>query len=108
MMGAWANMMRASGIDFDQLLAQAAGQSPGFGLEDIGRIVVAPGNRTEGLGKDIVLFAEKAISQHYGAGPVKLSAQSYLKKFYSDLGYQSIGEEYLEDGIPHIAMIKTP
>ncbi len=38
---AFSNMMRASGIDFDQLLAQAAGGSPGFELADIGRIVVA-------------------------------------------------------------------
>ena len=95
--------------DGDELIAYARVFKPGFYFEEasIGRIVVAPGNRTEGLGKDIVLFAEKAISQHYGAGPVKLSAQSYLKKFYSDLGYQSIGEEYLEDGIPHVAMIKN-
>ncbi len=94
----------------DEVVAYARVFKPGFYFEEasIGRIVVAPANRTEGLGKDIVLGAEKAIIQYYGACSVKLSAQSYLLRFYNDLGYQSIGEEYLEDGIPHIAMIKTP
>ena len=36
---------------------------------------------------------------------VKISAQTYLKKFYKELGFNSTGDEYLEDGIPHIAML---
>ena len=36
--------------------------------------------------------------------PVKISAQSYLKKFYSSHGFIARGEEYLEDNIPHTAM----
>ncbi len=97
------------GRNEDRLLAYARVFEPGFYFEEasIGRIVVAPGYRSEGLGKEIVLEAEKAIIRFYGGGPVKLSAQSYLQKFYSELGYRSIGEEYLEDGIPHIGMIKN-
>jgi ElaA protein len=33
-----------------------------------------------------------------------LSAQTYLIKFYSDLGFKIEGNEYLEDDIPHIKM----
>ncbi|MEN8788490.1 MAG: GNAT family N-acetyltransferase [Flavobacteriaceae bacterium] len=97
------------GKNGEELLAYARVFEPGYYFEEasIGRIVVSPGHRTEGLGKIIVLEAEKAITRYYGNGPVKLSAQSYLRKFYTDLGYRSIGEEYLEDGIPHIAMIKN-
>ncbi|MFT6371063.1 MAG: ElaA protein, partial [Maribacter sp.] len=29
------------------------------------------------------------------------------KKFYNELGFKEVGERYLEDGIPHIVMIKT-
>jgi ElaA protein len=36
---------------------------------------------------------------------IKISAQSYLLKFYTELGFEAIGEEYLEDDIPHRAMI---
>ena len=35
---------------------------------------------------------------------IKISAQSYLKKFYSSHGFNAEGKEYLEDGIPHTAM----
>jgi ElaA protein len=92
----------------EKLVAYARVFEPGFYFQEasIGRIVVSPDQRTGGLGKEIVLEAEKAISRYYGNGPVKLSAQSYLTRFYNDLGYRSIGEEYLEDGIPHIAMVK--
>ncbi|MGB5238460.1 MAG: GNAT family N-acetyltransferase [Flavobacteriaceae bacterium] len=93
----------------EELVAYARVFEPGFYFEQasIGRIVVAPGHRAERLGKKIVLAAEKAIIQFYDGETVKLSAQSYLKRFYNELGYRSIGEEYLEDGIPHIAMVKN-
>ena len=38
---------------------------------------------------------------------IKISAQCYLDKFYTSLGFNAIGEGYLEDGIPHIEMIKN-
>ena len=36
--------------------------------------------------------------------PIKISAQSYLIKFYENHGFLYKGEDYLEDGIPHSAM----
>ena len=36
--------------------------------------------------------------------PIKISAQSYLKKFYLSYGFIPTGDEYLEDNIPHTAM----
>ena len=36
---------------------------------------------------------------------IQISAQCYLEKFYKGLGFISKGESYLEDGIPHIAML---
>ena len=35
---------------------------------------------------------------------IKISAQSYLKKFYLSHGFIPKGDEYLEDNIPHTAM----
>ena len=46
------------------------------------------------------------IEQNFGSTPIHISAQKYLTKFYSSLGFKKVGEEYLEDGIPHLAMIK--
>ena len=75
-------------------------------MVNIGRIVVKPTFRNMGLGKEIVKASEAAIKDHFKDHPIKLSAQSYLQRFYNELGYKTIGEPYLEDGIPHIAMIK--
>jgi ElaA protein len=49
----------------------------------------------------------KLIKNQFNETTIKVSAQTYLKKFYETLGFEQIGEEYLEDGIPHIAMIKN-
>ncbi len=48
----------------------------------------------------------KAIKNHYSTTTIRLSAQCYLNKFYTNLGFKPIGEEYLEDGIPHKTMIR--
>ncbi len=77
-----------------------------FKEASIGRIVVKPTHRTFGFGRQIVIASEEAIRDCFHSNRIKLSAQSYLGKFYSDMGYSKQGEEYLEDGIPHIAMIK--
>jgi len=57
---------------------------------------------TEGkkIGHDLV----KKCLENIKEKSVKISAQSYLKKFYSSHGFKAEGEEYLEDGIPHTAM----
>jgi ElaA protein len=49
---------------------------------------------------------EKTISL-YGAVPIKIGAQLYLKKFYESFGFLQCSETYLEDDIPHIKMIRN-
>jgi ElaA protein len=71
----------------------------------IGRVVTAPEVRREGLGR--ALMAE-AIGQCEARGwtEVKISAQAYLERFYGSLGFEVCGEGYLEDGIPHLPMVR--
>lgn len=77
-----------------------------FKEASIGRVVVKADQRAFGYGQDImkasILYIEEQLQEH----SIHISAQCYLKKFYSSLGFKAIGEEYLEDNIPHIAMIK--
>ena len=47
-----------------------------------------------------------AVSEKMKEKKIKISAQTYLINFYNNLGFFETGKEYLEDGIPHIAMIK--
>lgn len=48
-----------------------------------------------------------AIKNNYQTTEIKISAQKYLEKFYNNLGFNTLGEPYLEDGIPHIGMLKS-
>jgi len=74
----------------------------------IGRVVVDKQERTYGYGHTIMETSIKAIYDTYGIQNIKLSAQIHLVSFYNAHGFIPIGKEYLEDGIPHIAMIKQP
>lgn len=73
-------------------------------LASIGRVVVARDFRKFGCGHDLVQFSIKSVEKEFQEKNIHISAQLYLKKFYESHGFVAIGEEYLEDGIPHIAM----
>jgi len=77
-----------------------------FENASIGRVVVSPDYRKKGLGKKIMADSIDFIHNHLNQPVIEISAQTYLKKFYNELGFKEKGTEYLEDGIPHIKMIK--
>lgn len=81
--------------------------APGIYFKEaaIGRVVVDKNERKHGYGHDIMEASLTAIKKRYHTESIKLSAQTYLIKFYESHGFQTTGEGYLEDGIPHIAMI---
>jgi ElaA protein len=72
----------------------------------IGRIVTSPSVRGKGIGKKLMVACFEAIEKLFKNQPVKISAQYYLIRFYESFGFETIGEQYLEDDIPHIAMIR--
>ncbi|MEP2936535.1 MAG: GNAT family N-acetyltransferase [Gilvibacter sp.] len=77
-----------------------------FNKASIGRVVVDLNHRKDGLGYKIMEESITAIYNHFGEQAIKVSAQTYLSSFYNSLGFISEGTSYLEDGIPHIAMVK--
>ncbi|MDP3313878.1 GNAT family N-acetyltransferase [Lutibacter sp.] len=78
-----------------------------FSEASIGRVVVAINERKFGYGHVIMKHSIDAIKNYFDQDLIKISAQLYLKKFYESHNFIQIGEEYLEDNIPHIAMIRT-
>lgn len=72
----------------------------------IGRIVTASSHRGLGLGRELVAQSISALEQHLGAQEIKIGAQSQLIKFYQDFNFAVVSDEYLEDGIPHIDMLR--
>lgn len=77
-----------------------------FEEASIGRVIVRQTERNHSYGYDIMNASIDSITEYYGTQPIKISAQTYLKRFYTNLGFIEIGDTYLEDGIPHIAMTK--
>lgn len=80
---------------------------PGARFSDcsIGRVVVKESERGTGLGIQMMKEAKDFILTEWKAEKIKISAQKYLQKFYEELGFVVITEEYLEDGIPHFGML---
>ena len=72
-------------------------------VQRIGRVVVAPAARGEGLASRLMDRALAII----GSRTSVLEAQAYLVRFYGKYGYQQTGPEYLDDGIPHVPMLRA-
>jgi len=93
----------------NQIIAYARifGPSDYFEEAAIGRVVVDINFRKCGYANEIMKESIKLIQDKFKETTIKVSAQTYLKKFYNNLGFNQVGDQYLEDGIPHIAMIKN-
>ena len=74
----------------------------------IGRVVVAPAHRGDGLGQALMRESIAHCEALFGVGPIKIGAQHYLERFYQGFGFMQCGEGYDEDGIPHIPMLLEP
>jgi ElaA protein len=97
------------GYDDDNLLIAYARILPkGTSYDDfisLGRVVTAQHARRNGYARTLMLKTLEYVEDLFGNQPIKISAQTYLIPFYESLGFQKTGAEYLEDGIPHIAMV---
>jgi len=78
-----------------------------FENASIGRVIVSQNQRKNSYGNDIMNASIKAVKDYFNETTIKIGAQCYLKKFYNNLGFKEIGDEYLEDGIQHIHMIRS-
>lgn len=95
------------GVKSEQIVAYARIFKPGNYFEEasIGRVVVKKEERSFGYGHQLIAQANTFVFNQLQQNTIKISAQCYLEKFYNKHGYIKVGTSYLEDGIPHIAMI---
>jgi ElaA protein len=70
------------------------------GVARIGRVAVAQGHRGQRLAERLMRAALELV----GERACVLDAQSYLADWYSRLGFEQTGPEFLDDGIPHVPM----
>jgi len=82
--------------------------APGVSYSDyasIGRVIVDKTCRGMNVGNELMERSMALTRQLWPESPVKISAQQPLEKFYNQFGFQKSSNMYLEDDIPHIAMI---
>ena len=98
-------------MDGDTCIAYARLLPPNVSYPDcssIGRVVVHSDYRKHQYGQ---ILMDKAIEQtkmDYPEVPIRISAQEYLTRFYTGLGFQIESDVYLEDNIPHLEMALYP
>lgn len=70
------------------------------------RVAVAAAARRAGVGRALMDVLEHEARAR-GLARVVLHAQDVAIPFYDALGYQGIGEMFVEAGIPHLKMART-
>jgi ElaA protein len=69
----------------------------------IGRVCTARAARGRGFSRRLV---EAALAD-IGHAPCVLDAQVYVADFYATFGFEPEGDEFIEDGIPHLRMRRS-
>lgn len=70
----------------------------------IGRVCTRSTDRARGHTNQLMQAALAVVGPH----PCRLSAQSYLADMYARHGFVRDGDEFVEDGIPHVPMVRGP
>ncbi|GLP95895.1 GNAT family N-acetyltransferase [Paraferrimonas sedimenticola] len=71
----------------------------------MGRVVVHPDYRGQGLGQLLVMQGLDLCQREWPNTDIKISAQSHLTRLYQEFGFKVTSPEYLDDGIPHVDMV---
>jgi ElaA protein len=97
------------GWDDEVLVAYSRIVPPGIAYDSfpsIGRVVTSPKLRRSGIGKILMQQSIEHLQKLLGESSIKLGAQLYLKNFYESFGFVQSSDVYMEDGIPHIEMVR--
>ncbi|ARK29404.1 GNAT family N-acetyltransferase [Halalkalibacter krulwichiae] len=76
------------------------------GYGKIERICIVKSQRGTGVGRILMKKIEE-IAKQQGATKLKLNAQIQAQPFYQKLGYETVSNEFLDAGIPHVTMTKS-
>lgn len=72
----------------------------------IGRVITHPRARRTGAGRALMAEAMRRLEALAPGTTIRIEAQLYLERFYESFGFSRVGDEYLDDGIPHVDMVR--
>ena len=107
--GADAQAMHLLGTKDGRLVAYARCFAAGvkFSEASIGRVAVHQSLRGTGSGHLLMQQAIAFLTAQWGPQPIRIGAQARLEKFYRQHGFLDAGRPYIEDGIPHLEMLRV-
>ncbi len=93
--------------DARTLVAYLRAVDPGLKYPEpsIGRVITAPEVRGSGIGKLLMREGLARCGSTWPGQSVRISAQARLRRFYVELGFDAVSDEYLEDNLPHVEML---
>lgn len=97
----WTNNAEGQPIAYLRIVAPGVS----YAEPSIGRVVTKDTHRKGGLGRELMNQGIAECLEVYPDQTIRISAQEYLLGFYTSLGFEQVGEMYLEDDIPHLEMI---
>ena len=109
--GADAHSWHLQGRDEAGVLqAYLRGVDPGIKYTEpsIGRVLTSPETRGTGLGRALMQEGLARCTAQWPGQALRISAQARLRAFYAGLGFEAVGDEYIEDDIPHVQMLRRP
>jgi ElaA protein len=77
-----------------------------FAEPSIGRVLTTEAARGTGLGRVLMGEAVARTKALWPKEAIRIGAQARLEKFYNDFGFEKASDMYMEDGIPHIEMVR--
>jgi ElaA protein len=104
---AW-HLLGRDGSGMLQAYLRAVDPGVKYAEPSIGRVLTAPEVRGRGLGRTLMDEGLARCAQAWPGQGIRISAQAHLRGFYASLGFEAVGDEYLEDDIPHIEMLRRP
>ena len=92
----------------DRLVGCARTIAPGSAVEParIGRVAVRDEYRGTGVAGAMMRWTIAALAREHPRHDVTLGAQLAVERFYAALGFARVSDEYVEDGIAHVAMTR--
>ncbi len=103
----------ADGVDYDALHVMLRDETGiraylrAFSRDEttaqMGRVMTL--DRGKGLGMEVLKAGIRSVRERMNKERIYIEAQTYTIDFYGKVGFRVTGEEFLEDGIPHVPMM---
>ena len=88
--------------DGKRVIAYLRAFKPEYDSVLIGRVITL--EHKKGLGTKLMQKSMEEIKAHFNPKKILVHAQTQAEKFYEKMGFATVSDEYLEEGVPHVNM----